>query len=651
MRIQKLDIETSNRIAAGEVVDRPASVIKELCENSLDAGATAITVEIENGGLSLMRVVDNGGGIQAEDVEMAFERHATSKIQSGDSLMGIETLGFRGEALSSIAAVSQVVLITRTRSAQTGRRVEISGGQVLSHLPNGCPEGTSISVSNLFFNTPARLKFTKSAAAETAQISDVLLRIMLANPDVAFRFINQKKVVMQTPGTGLSDAILAIYGTDINDKLIPVEEGEDIGLVGFIGKPELSRQTRAAQTLVLNGRFIRNNALSDAVAQGYGQRMMIGRFPFFVLHLRMPFAVVDVNVHPQKLQVRFTDEQELAKLVTKHIQQAWKQYQQATMAANIEPAKIASPDIEEIAEPHELQAIFPEPVMPTLQRSIETMIASEPFLKIGNASVLKEPTGIDLPVSVNDKVEEVQQQVRWEAEYKSLDKDSKPIGQLFDTYLLVECSDCLMIIDQHAAHERLQYDALCAAYENGSVVSQMLLRPAFVELTYREMAVFDQMKDSFSALGFEIEEFGERGLVIRALPVLMEEKSVPSMLAEALDLAETGSLVSSLSLQRERIIRYACRHSIKAGDSLTQAEIEAITKRLLEKRTSPARTAAQSPYAYGKGIWRKGLSESYERSTVHRRRGAYGIGKIRIGHRIGQGIAGGDRERGRDAGL
>ncbi len=580
MRIHKLDIETSNRIAAGEVVDRPASVIKELLENALDAGSTAITVEIENGGLSLMRVVDNGGGIEAEDVELAFERHATSKIQSGDSLMGIETLGFRGEALSSIASVSQVVMITRTKTAQTGRRIEINGGQVIVNLPSGCPEGTSITVSNLFFNTPARLKFTKSAIAETAQISDVMLRIMLANPDVAIRFINQKKVVMQTPGTGLSDAILAVYGAEVAGQLIPVEAGEDLCLSGFIGMPELSRQTRAAQTLILNGRFIRNNVLSDAVALGYGPRLMTGRFPFFVLHLHMPFAVVDVNVHPQKLQVRFTDEQELAKLITKRVQESWRQYQQPAVM-NETRSESNAPEAYDTQPVKQNMHLKEKQEETTLQDVLEKMISTDPFLKIGNASVLKEPVGIDLPLSVNDKVEEVQQ-LRWEAEYKALGRESKTIGQLFGTYLLVESSDSLLIIDQHAAHERLQYDTLCSAYEKGSIVTQMLLRPVFVELTYREIAVFGQMKDSFAALGFDIEEFGERGLVVRSLPVLMEEKAIRTMLSNALDLAETGSLVNSLSLQRERIIRYACRHSVKAGDSLTQMEIESITKRLSE---------------------------------------------------------------------
>ncbi len=585
MRIQKLDVETSNRIAAGEVVDRPASVVKELCENALDAGSTAITVEIENGGLSLVRVADNGSGIEAEDVALAFERYATSKIKSGDSLMGIETLGFRGEALSSIAAVSQVVLVTRTRSAQTGRRVEISGGQVLSNMPYGCPEGTSIAVSNLFFNTPARLKFTKSAVAETAQISDIMLRIMLANPEVAIRFINQKKVVMQTPGTGLRDAVLALYGTQVTEQCIPVDAAQDICLVGFVGKPEIARQTRAAQTLVLNGRFIRNIALADAVAQGFGARLMTGRFPFFVLHLKMPHAVIDVNVHPQKLQVRFTDEQEIAKLVTKAVQEAWSRYQQPSeMPQNRVADQAESQTIrtEPVTEP---QMLRNEPEQTDyLSNSLKDRMAllNDGFPFSSDTSVLKEPTGIQFPLSVNDKAEEPREQLRWEAEYKTLGKDSKPIGQLFDTYLLIQSNDSLLIIDQHAAHERLQYDALCDAFERGELLSQTLLVPTFIDLTYREIAVFEQLKDSFAALGFEIDDFGERGLVVRSLPVLMEAKSIRAMFVEALDLAETGTIKNALSLQRERIIRFACRHSIKAGDTLTQAEIEAITQRLLE---------------------------------------------------------------------
>ena len=588
MRIQKLDIETSNRIAAGEVVDRPYSVIKELCENALDAGATAITVEIEGGGLESMRVVDNGSGIMAEDLPLAFERHATGKIRSGDSLMGIETLGFRGEALCSIAAVSKVEAVSRTQNAQIGSRIEIHGGQIISHLSCGCPEGTAFTVQNLFYNTPARLKFAKSVSAETARISDIMLRIMLANPNVSFRFLNQKKMVMQTPGTGLRDAIRAVYGAAVSDGCIPVNTTEGLQMHGFIGMPDLSRRTRNAQTLIVNGRAIRNSILSNAVAQGFGARLMTGRFPLFVLHLHMPYAVVDVNVHPQKIEVRFTDEQELALQIKRHIQDAWRQHQ--TIGSPVNPIlqprqQIPNSETDEQLCPIQEHLENVEDSAPDADASAQTItsiLSTQRYTHLydGKIHAFKEPTGIDLPVSVNDKDESESEQLKWEAEYGQLTSSLKPIGQLFDTYLLIQSNGILFIIDQHAAHERLVYDRLSNSYENGEVLSQSLLNPVLVELTYREVSIFLQMKQSFEALGFEIEQLGESGLVVRAVPVLMEQSSVRAMLTSALDLAQTGTLAGSLSLQRERIIRFACRHSIKAGDALTDQEMQTLVSRL-----------------------------------------------------------------------
>ncbi len=590
MRIHRLDTETSNRIAAGEVIERPASVIKELCENSLDAGASAITVEIEGGGLESMRVVDNGSGIVAEDLPIAFERHATGKIQSGDSLMGIETLGFRGEALCSIAAISKTEAVSRTKDAEIGSRVEIQGGQLISHMSCGCPEGTAITVRGLFYNTPARLKFTNSAMAETTRISDTMLRLMLANPSVSFRFLNQKKVVMQTPGTDLIDAIRAIYGAETADGCISVNSSEGLKIHGFIGKPELSRKTRNAQTLIVNGRYIRNNSLSGAVAQGFGERLMIGCFPLFILHLDMPYAVVDVNVHPQKLEVRFTDEPQIALQIKTCIQNAWNQYRDRTrtvftVSQEASGPKPNKPDFSE-ERPDEMQESVHEPMDPA---------SKMPFVQLNNQSVyrsiqmFREPTGIELPFSVNDRVKSAPEQLKWEAEYGALSVALKPIGQLFETYLLIESGDTLYIIDQHAAHERIVFDALSESFEKGKVASQSLLSPVLVELTYKEIAVFLQMKQSFEALGFELEPLGETGLVVRAVPVLLEQSSVRDMLMSTLDLAQTGTLAGSLSLQRERIIRFACRHSIKAGDALSEDELRMLVRRLQEneKLTCP----------------------------------------------------------------
>jgi DNA mismatch repair protein MutL len=583
MRIQVLDVETSNRIAAGEVVERPASVVKELCENALDAGATAITIEIEGGGLGYIRVVDNGGGMAEEDLPQAFLRHATSKIQSGDSLMGIESLGFRGEALSSVAAVSKVLAVSRQREAQMGSRIEIHGGQVISHIPYGSPEGTAITVRELFYNTPARLKFAKGAQTEAAQIGDILLRLMLANPQVAFRFLNANKVITQTPGSGLFDALTAVYGTAVANDCIEVTGNDEIRLFGYIGLPSLSRQTRAAQTLVVNGRYIRNTALSNAVAQGYGARLMTGRFPLFVLHLDMPYAAVDVNVHPQKIQVRFTDEAELSEKIKNCVAKAWRLYREG----NADEARQAEPQKQDEAktDPERTQTnFFFELPEKTADGNGEggslSLFDIGGGLSGGPLPVLREPNGIGFPFPVNDRNEPETKTIRLRPEYASMGISARPIGQLFDTYLLVQSRNSLLVIDQHAAHERLLYDELCAGFDRGETQSQALLHPVIVDLTYREVEAYARMSAAFTALGFEIEPFGETGLIVRAVPVAMTQTSVRAMLTEVLDLGQTGAQTSTLALLRERVIRSACRHSIKAGDALSPEELEALAKRL-----------------------------------------------------------------------
>ena len=583
MKIQRLDLETSNRIAAGEVVDRPASVIKELCENALDAGASAVSVEIEGGGMNSMRVVDNGSGIDAEDLPLAFERFATGKIRSGDSLMGLETLGFRGEALSSIAAVAQVEALSRTQGADMGSRVEIHGGVLKTHMPFGCPEGTAVIVRNLFFNTPARLKFVKNTAAESARISDVMLRIMLANPCVSFRFFNNGKLVMQTPGTGLEDAIRAIYGQSVLSQCIPVAKSDALDFCGYVGKPTLARATRVAQTLVVNGRFIRNDVLANAVARGYSDRLMTGRFPFFVLHLNMPFASVDVNVHPQKLQVRFTDEALLSEKIAQAVKYAWQAYIHTSVTTDTQSTSQAEEADVLLHEPQQAEDLSDEAgTSETPDAQPEARIDLPASFPV---PVLREPGGIDLANSVNDKAQDSAVQLTWEAEYAPVTTGHRVIGQLFSTYLLVESGDAMLIIDQHAAHERLVYDALRASIDAGKPASQELLPPVVVELTYAEMESFISLQPGFEALGFAIERFGETSLIVRAIPVLMDQRSVRELFTGALDLAQGGKLQGSLSLQRERIIRFACRHSVKAGDALSGEELRALVARLKENET------------------------------------------------------------------
>lgn len=645
MKIQRLDEATANRIAAGEVVERPASVVKELCENAVDAGATAVTVEIEAGGLVHIRVTDNGCGMSAEDLPVAFERHATGKIRSGDSLNAIETLGFRGEALSSIAAVSQVEITSRESGAQVGNRLVLHAGKILDQSECGCPEGTSISVDQLFYNTPARLKFAKGPAAEATQVSDVITRLILANPNLSVRFLNNKKLVLQSPGTGLLDAIRAVYGNDVARQCIPISTAQSgaIRYEGFLGAPEISRQTRSVQTLCVNGRPIRNQALSNAVQKGYGERLMIGRFPFFVLHLHIPFAAVDVNVHPQKMQVRFTNEEELSAQLCALVAQTWEAYRRSQMGLQTphetsQPAKQdragdACETIEAGGQaPHEPEeamaagapvqtdsaekegaapltgganapdlqpasytaASTDDGAQPlrgrTLRERIAWMQQHYPPLSTEDDQMHEGVTGMDFPEPVNDRnaetqvqeTEPEQEQLSFQTERGALGESPIVIGQLFETYILVQSGESLYIIDQHAAHERLTYDAYRQQIANRQVISQELLTTEIIPLTFAEMQAFGSLQELFCSLGFICEPFGPQEIAVRAVPVLMQQVPVVQLFHDILDQSSMGQTVTSFELQRERIIRSACRHSIKAGDRLSQVELQTLVQKLQE---------------------------------------------------------------------
>lgn len=641
MKIQRLDEATANRIAAGEVVERPASVVKELCENAVDAGATAVTVEIEAGGLVHIRVTDNGCGMSAEDLPIAFERHATGKIRSGDSLNAIETLGFRGEALSSIAAVSQVEITSRESGAQVGNRLVLHAGKILDQSECGCPEGTSISVDQLFYNTPARLKFAKGPAAEATQVSDVITRLILANPNLSVRFLNNKKLVLQSPGTGLLDAIRAVYGSDVARQCIPISTAQSgaIRYEGFLGAPEISRQTRSVQTLCVNGRPIRNQALSNAVQKGYGEQLMIGRFPFFVLHLHIPFAAVDVNVHPQKMQVRFTNEEELSAQLCALVAQTWEAYRRSQMGlqtphetnppAKQDRAGDACETIEAGGQaPHEPEEAMAagapvqtdsaekEGAAPltgganapashtaastddgaqslrgrTLRERIAWMQQHYPPLSTEDDQMHEGVTGMDFPEPVNDKnaetqvqeTEPEQEQLSFQTERGALGESPIVIGQLFETYILVQSGESLYIIDQHAAHERLTYDAYRQQIANRQVISQELLTTEIIPLTFAEMQAFGSLQELFCSLGFICEPFGPQEIAVRAVPVLMQQVPVVQLFHDILDQSSMGQTVTSFELQRERIIRSACRHSIKAGDRLSQVELQTLVQKLQE---------------------------------------------------------------------
>lgn len=627
-KIHVLDSKTANKIAAGEVVERPASVIKELVENAIDAKATSILIAIEHGGIHRMQVTDNGSGIEADQVATAFLRHATSKIENDRDLDAIGTLGFRGEALASIAAVSKVRMITRTRESDLGSEIRLEGGKVLCQEECGCAEGTSITVEDLFFNTPARLKFLHSTAAETGAISDIVLRLILANPEISIRFTNNGKMVYHSPGSGLLDAIQCVYGKEIAKKVLPIRsEAEGIVLNGYVGLPEIARQSRVHQSLFINGRYVKSSRISNAIQQGYGQRLMIGRYPFYVLHVQIPLDRVDVNVHPQKLEVRFSREDALCTSITDSVRELFSRQsdvrdfqpqslQEQTTEHRPEEsvAKGQKPDDREVAgaEAMDLSQTMAE-VLSDMKREvgesfyrffkeespIQHQTAADPgqgigldLQKTGNTRTVAEQEERSRRMDVKDPFQpetiEMPQQVRMEEEDSPF-SDYQLIGQVFSTFILVQSGDALYFIDQHAGHERLTYERYLREAAAQEVAMQYLLAPTVIELTFEEMRIFEQHRQEFTDLGFEAVPFGPTQVALRAIPVLLAQDDMVGMFHDVLDAIALGKDHPDPEILQERMIRSACRHSIKGGERLTEAEIAALMEQLkkTEKLTCP----------------------------------------------------------------
>ncbi|MDO4572169.1 MAG: DNA mismatch repair endonuclease MutL [Clostridia bacterium] len=577
-RIRVLSAHIANQIAAGEVIERPASIVKELVENAVDAGATAVTVEIENGGLDGIRVTDNGAGIADEDTEAAFLRHATSKLRRAEDLSRIETLGFRGEALASIAAVSCVTMRTRRADAELGSELRLRGGELLSHSGAGCAAGTVMEVRELFFNAPARLKFLKSARAESGAIGEHMAKLILSLPDVAFRFVNNGKTVYQSGGDGdLQNAILCVYGIDAAPQLLKI--GFDDGylkITGYCGTPELSRFNRQAQTFVLNRRVIRSAALSNALSRAYDTRLMIGRFPFAVLHMQIASAEVDVNVHPAKLEVRFRDEARVARSVN------------AACAEALIKSRIA-PGVSLPSEAREERssggygggwqpAVRPQAGWRGFSGASGAVRLEENHQEDGAIPRIRIPAAPGEEVSASGSNAGV--------EPAPLAAPYSVVGCAFMTYWLVQQGETLYCIDQHAAHERLLYDRLMRREAQPS--SQTLLLPETVTLSLMELEILRQNREALQSFGFAFAEDTE-GLAVKllAVPQINGAALKAAFLHDALErLAEGGEAsLSAQSVARAAITQAACKHAVKAGEAMRPEQLESLL-RMLEENDS-----------------------------------------------------------------
>ncbi len=620
MQIHILDSETIDKIAAGEVVERPASVVKELVENAIDAGATAVTVEAKNGGIDLIRVTDNGSGIRKEQIRTAFLRHATSKIENADDLTRISSLGFRGEALSSIAAVSMVEVITKCREYLTGTRILLEGAVEKSFEEIGAPDGTTFIMKNLFYNTPVRRKFLKQPATEAGYIADLMEHLALSRPDISFKLIVNNQTRFHTSGNGdLREVIYRIYGREVAASLVPVQvEQEGIRIEGYLGKPILVRSNRNFEIYYINGRFIKSNVVAKAIEEGYKEYLMQHKFPFCVLHITMNTEGVDVNVHPTKMDVRFSDTLGFCNLFTGIVRDTLKRKEmipdvhlgdeKEERKAEKEQAqaaqKISTPELFEKKRTEQykvMEAAKYEAEKPKMQDYMQNPVWSR---VLGDR---KLPVKAEDEINASDEEEEffveaedyelatqaspaeetivadVSQINLFEEKLLSVENRSRYriIGQVFDTYWLVQFEDKLFIIDQHAAHEKVKYERLMKQYREKEILSQTLMPPVIVSLSGQEKSVYQEYAEVFEKLGFEVEAFGGNEYALRRVPVDLYGCSEKEMFLEVLDELAEGTGRGSLKVVEEKIASMSCKAAVKGNNRLSSAEAEMLIDELL----------------------------------------------------------------------
>lgn len=577
-KIQLLDQKTIDNIAAGEVIERPASVVKELVENAIDAQANAVTVEIKDGGMMLIRVTDNGCGIPKDQVKTAFLRHATSKIQSVEDLLTVSSLGFRGEALSSISAVAQVELVTKTSDGFSGVSYRIYGGEEEGFTDIGAPDGTTFLVKNLFYNTPARRKFLKSAATEAGYVEQIMVHMALSHPEVSFKFIHNNKNKIYTSGNGnVKDIIYHIYGRDIAGALIPVEaESENVTLRGFVGKPYVSRGNRNYESYFINGRYIKSPLIYKAVEEAYKTFTMTHKYPFVCLDMKVRSELLDVNVHPTKMEIRFRNGSEIYDLLVHEIREVLLsrdlipevEVKKEKKSIQI-PVKSA-----EIEEKEQKPKKMPEP-FETVRREKEQPKRSV-FAGINYNTTKKQFSSY----------EDVSPQQMTLNETSILEEEAKPdrrvIGQLFQTYWLIEFEDQLFIMDQHAAHEKVNYEKLISDFKKKEIYSQRLEPPMVVTVSMAEAEVLSKYKDIFAGLGFMIESFGGNEFCIREVPANLYGLGEKDIFIELLDSISRESGNVSMDIITNKIASMACKMSVKGNQRISFAEVEHLLDQLME---------------------------------------------------------------------
>ena len=638
-KIHVLSQDTINQIAAGEVVERPMAVVKELIENAIDAKASAVTVEIADGGKALIRITDNGSGIAADDIELAFLPHATSKIQNVEDLLAVSSLGFRGEALASIAAVSQLEMVTKTRDALMGTRYRIEGGDKKEIENVGCPDGTTFLVRNLFYNTPARLKFLKTSQTEAGYISGLVERMALSHPDIAFRFINQKQNRLSTSGNGnLKDVIYHIYGREVTSNLIEVQSREVFcTLSGYIGKPVISRGNRGMMNYFINGRYIKSPIIHRAIEEAYAPYSMQHRYPFTVLHIQIDAKYIDVNVHPQKMELRFNNEKEVFQSIYHGITEALRHREfipDVTFhSEKKEEKKKAQPHIEpfEVKRQAQMNAsghLTPKDSLKALETlskdlpdqkgSLEKQAVSQktPFdeketkerQKSGEdtSSMVQQQTASENPVTLHIPQEHTKSMVAEKAEYNTsrsvpvtnvvqqdlfeegilsakAQKEIKIIGQVFSTYWVLQYEDKMYMIDQHAAHEKVLYERFMKELEQKKIMTQYMNPPIILSLSMVQQQAVEENLELLESLGYQIENFGGKEYAVNGVPANLPNVGSKDLLIEIIDsmTTEISGKGRTPQMLKEKIASMSCKAAVKGNNKLPREEVEELLKELM----------------------------------------------------------------------
>lgn len=627
--INVLDRSIVDKIAAGEVVERPASIVKELLENSIDAGASIITIEIKNGGIDLIRVTDNGCGISKDEIKIAFLRHATSKISTDKDLLNIQSLGFRGEALSSISAVTKSEMISKTRSQLIGTRYCMEGGKNPIIEEIGAPDGTTIIVRDLFFNTPARRKFLKSSHTEAAYISDYIEKLALANTNISIRFINNNQTKLHTTGNGnLKDTIYNIYGRDVANALLEIDYNKNgIKIEGYIAKPEFSKGNRNLENYYINNRFIKDKSISLAIEEGFGNRMMQHQYPFTVLNYTINPEVVDVNVHPAKMQVRFSNTTEIYEATREAVQNALvgkELIREVSIDKENDSKNIKKNFLDTLYQPKKdfTQRTF-QPNLTDIAKKDNIVIKAEDKPKLNLSEVTKEnsivikpnedkPKLDNLPnlANVGSTLENITRppesfEARKNTEYTNLinqsisespekynkqleflDRKNKHlhriVGQVFDTYWIVEFDNKIYIIDQHAAHEKVLYEKFIKVYNETKISTQMISPPVIISLSSLEISFVEKNKDILSKMGFEIESFGGKEIKISGIPSILPSISKYEVLKEIIGNLSENDVVKTPELIISKTASMACKAAVKGNDRLSFEEAKKLIDDLFE---------------------------------------------------------------------